>query len=49
MYELYDTLLKRLQAGSDIGAYVPPTEYKPRMPEAEMKIREFEKRLREPF
>ena len=49
VYELHGSLLKRLQAGSDISSYVPPTEYKPRMPEAEMKIREFEKRLREPF
>ena len=49
VYELHGALLKRLQAGSDIGAYVPPTEYKPRMLELEMKIREFEKRLREPF
>ena len=49
VYELHGSLLKRLQDGSDIGAYVPPTEYKPRMPEAEMKIRNFEKKLREPF
>ena len=49
VYELYGAFLKRLQAGSDISSYVPPTEYKPRMPEAEMKIRNFEKKLREPF
>ena len=49
VYELHGALMKMLRSGADISRYVPPTKFKPQMIESEMKIRNFEKNLREPF
>ena len=48
-YEVYGSLKRRRASGGDVGSYVPPAGFRPRMLAAEMKIKEFEGRLREPL